>query len=224
MEAYLKYTAIIHVIAGVISLITGGIALGLVKGGPNHSKVGRIYSMAMLVVFVTAVFLSSIKFIPFLFMIAFLSYYAVFAGVRILKLKKLHKGQKAKWYDWAAGIITTIAGISFIAYGAYYAFQGSTSPLVFLSIFFGLITIRGAWKSMKPFYKAPEHNSWWWFYHMDSMFGSYIAASTAFLVTLGRMTGIDSPLLWIFPSILAFTLFPRVKKKYKQKFNLIPAK
>jgi len=224
MEIYLKYIAIVHVIAGVISLVTGSFALGLLKGGKNHSKVGRVYSKAMLVVFVTAIILSTVKFIPFLFMIAFLSYYAVFAGVRILKLKKLHKGQKAKWYDWTAGIVTTIAGIGFIAYGVYFVLHGNYNPFAFLSMFFGFITVRGAWISMRPFYKAPEHNSFWFFYHMNSMFGSYIAAGTAFLVTLGRITGIDSPLLWIGPSILAFTLFPRVSRKYKRQFKLIPEK
>lgn len=220
METLLRSLAIIHVFAGVLSLVTGAIAIFTEKGRANHKKSGKLYSIGMLVVFITAVALSAYKFIPFLFMLAFLSYYSVFAGVRILKLKQLHKEQRPRWYDWFAGIVTAIAGLSFIGYGAYYLIQGNFHPIAFLSVFFGVITISGAYSNMKPFWKKPEHSSFWWFYHLNAMAGSYIAASTAFGVTLSRMLSINSPLVWVVPTFIGVFLMRRVHKKYERQFGL----
>ncbi|MEQ8242753.1 hypothetical protein [Fulvivirga sp.] len=214
----LKVLAISHVMAGVVSLITGPMAMTTKKGGQVHRKAGKVYFYAMTYVFITAVVLSSIKFIPFLFMISFLSYYGCFSGVRILKLKKLHKDQKPKPYDWFAGIFTVVAGLSFGGYGIYLLTVGQEDVLGWLSVFFGVFTINAGIGGLKLFMKRPTNAFYWYMYHIDGMMGSYIAAATAFAVTMGRMTAFNHWILWVAPAILGVPLISYWKRLYRMKF------
>ena len=126
------------------------------KGNQLQRKAGKVYFFAMTYVFISAVTLSSIKFIPFLFMISFLSYYGCFHGVRILKLKQLHKGQSPAWYDWFAAGLTVLAGLSFIAYGSWGLMQINSSAIAGLSIFFGVFTINSGLRSVILFVRKPK--------------------------------------------------------------------
>ncbi|QSE96675.1 DUF2306 domain-containing protein [Fulvivirga lutea] len=217
MEA-LRILAITHVAAGIISLVTGLIAMTTQKGGKLHRKSGKVYFYAMTYVFISAVFLSSIKFIPFLFMISFLSYYGCFAGVRILKLKKLHKGQQPKVYDWGAGILTILAGISFVSYGGYYIIFANPSYIAGLSIFFGVFTIQSGFSGIWKFIKRPKDAMYWWNFHISAMMGSYIAATTAFLVTIGRITDFNHWILWVAPALIGVPFSVYWQKTYTKKF------
>lgn len=114
MNILIKILLFIHVLAGFTSLIAGPVAAATTKGGKSHRKWGMIYFWGMLVVFITAIIVSTYKFIPFLFMIAFFSFYQVFTGYRILFLKQLYKDQKAKWFDWLAAGITAATNLGFI--------------------------------------------------------------------------------------------------------------
>ncbi|MEQ8927345.1 MAG: hypothetical protein RLO81_16110 [Fulvivirga sp.] len=214
----LRLLAITHVLAGIISLITGILAMSTQKGGKPHRKAGKIYFFAMTYVFFSAIVLSTVKFIPFLFMISFLSYYGCFAGVRILKLKKLHKGQDPKVYDWGAGVITILAGISFISYGGYYILFSNPNYVAGLSIFFGVFTVQTGVSGIWNFIKRPKDSMHWWNYHISGMMGSYIAATTAFLVTIGRITDFNHWILWIAPALIGVPLSTYWQRMYKKKF------
>lgn len=220
MHYLLPTLAFTHVFAGIVSLITGVLALSAGKPDQLHRKAGKIYFYAMTWVFITAVALSSIKFIPFLFMISFLSYYTCFSGVRILKLKKLHKDQKASWYDWMAGILTAIAGLLFIIYGLIPIVKGTASPLAWLSIFFGSFSIQSAWVGLKPFIRKPQEPRFWWFYHLGSMLGSFIAATTAFSTTIGRLTEFNHWILWVWPAMLGVPLMSLWRRRYMKQFGI----
>lgn len=196
-------------------------AMATSKGGANHRKTGKIYFYGMTSVFITAVLLSSIKFIPFLFMISFLGYYACLSGVRVLKLKKLHKGQRPIFIDWFSGIVTLLAGITFIGYGLYYIILGSDNPFIFLSIFFGLFTVNISFSVLKLFVKPPTNNAYWYINHINGMVGSYIAAFTAFSVTIGRIIEFQHWIMWVWPAILGVPFMSYWAKRYKRKMNLI---
>lgn len=219
MEA-LKILAITHVAAGIISLVTGILAMTTQKGGQPHRKAGKVYFYAMTYVFITAVALSSIKFIPFLFMISFLSYYGCFSGVRILKLKKLHKDQKPKAYDWFAGALTMLAGLAFGGYGAYLLINTQGEVLGWLSIFFGVFTINAGISGIKIFIKKPANAFYWYIYHIEGMMGSYIAAATAFAVTMGRMTEFNHWIVWVGPALIGVPLVRYWKQLYRKKFAI----
>ena len=159
----MEYVLYVHIIVGTVSLVSGGIAIASEKGKYIHLKAGRIYFIAMTLVFITGVAVASYKFNRFLFLIAFLSYYSVFCGVRILKLKKLHKNQKPKWYDWFAGFINTIANIVFIVLGIYYSLKnGFFSGGALLSIGFGIGGLLISYTNLHPFIKKPKKNYRLW--------------------------------------------------------------
>ena len=79
----MDFVLYLHIIVGALALVTGGVALSSEKGKSVHLKSGRIYVLAMTMVFVTGIAMASYTFNRFLFLIAFLSYYSVFCGVRV---------------------------------------------------------------------------------------------------------------------------------------------
>ena len=204
MDELIDQLLIIHVAAGVISLVTGLISILSLKGSKVHKKSGKIYFYSMTIVFVTAIIIASYRFNRFLFLIAFLSYYSVFAGVRKLRLKNLHKNQKPKWFDWTAGIFNGIANLFFIGLGIYYGIGGLLISYV----------------NLKPFIIRPNKSYHWYLSHIGNMFGGYIATSTAFLSTLISKYEIMNPFLgFALPSIIGVPVLIYWINKTEKNFN-----
>ena len=212
---------IIHVITGLVALTSSPVALFTPKANWLHRVAGKIFVVAMTFVFVTAVILSSVKSIPFLFMLSFLSYYSVFAGVRILKLKNLTSDQRPKWYDWLANGLTLIAGVSFVFWGSYHWFYNGLQVVVILAIIFGAVTIRVAYIDVAPFIWKPKEKQFWWFYHMGNMLGGTAAAFTAFLTTIESRMEWDAPFVWVIPLILLGITSPILDRYYTKKFGIV---
>ena len=221
MDELIDQLLIIHVAAGVISLVTGLISILSLKGGKVHKKSGKIYFYSMTIVFVTAIIIASYRFNRFLFLIAFLSYYSVFAGVRKLKLKNLHKNQKPKWFDWTAGIFNGIANLFFIGLGIYYSIEnGFFSGGALLSVGFGIGGLLISYVNIKPFIIKPNKSYHWYLSHIGNMFGGYIATSTAFLSTLISKYEIMNPFLgFALPSIIGVPVLIYWINKTEKNFN-----
>lgn len=222
MDLTIRILLFIHVLAGVTSLISGPIAMVTQKGGSAHRKWGMVYFWGMLVVFLTGVFVSSVKYNPFLFMIAFFSFYQVFSGYRILFLKKLGNGQQARWMDWLASGISLLSNIVFIIWGVSEAMSsGSFFPK--LAIGFGIGGIVIVYNNVKPFIRKPADRQFWWFYHLGNMMGGLIATTTAFSTTIFGMMGISNALVWLWPTIIGVPLINWWTRSYRKKFGLTPA-
>ena len=221
MDELIDQLLIIHVAAGVISLVTGLISILSLKGSKVHKKSGKIYFYSMTIVFVTAIIIASYRFNRFLFLIAFLSYYSVFAGVRKLRLKNLHKNQKPKWYDWTAGNINGIANLFFIGLGIYYSIEnGFFSGGALLSVGFGIGGLLISYVNLKPFIIKPNKSYHWYLSHIGNMFGGYIATSTAFLSTLISKYEIMNPFLgFALPSIIGVPLLIYWMNKTEKTFK-----
>ena len=221
MDELIDQLLIIHIAAGVISLVTGLISILSLKGGKVHKKSGKIYFYSMTIVFVTAIIIASYRFNRFLFLIAFLSYYSVFTGVRKLRLKNLHKNQKPKWYDWTAGIINGIANLFFIGLGIYYSIEnGFFSGGALLSVGFGIGGLLISYVNLKPFIIKPNKSYHWYLSHIGNMFGGYIATSTAFLSTLISKYEIMNPFLgFALPSIIGVPVLIYWINKTEKNFN-----
>jgi uncharacterized membrane protein len=211
----------VHICAGAIALLSGAVAISTSKGKAKHQKAGKIYAVAMLVVFITGITIASYKFNKFLFLIAFISYYSVFAGVRILKLKKLHKGQEARWFDWLAGSINFIANFSFVCMAVYYAVTPDVNvPGVLLSAGFGLGGMYLSYINMKPFISKPEKAYHWYTYHLGNMMGGYIATFTAFFSTMVTRFEFMNPFLaFALPSLIGIPFIIYWTNKTELKFN-----
>ena len=217
----ITYVLYIHIIAGSVSLLTGAVALLSKKGRKYHNQSGKIYTMAMTVVFITGVIVAGYRFNRFLFLIAFLSYYSVFSGVRFLRLKKLHKGQQPKWYDWAAGIINGLANIIFIILGMYYlSIRPGINSGALLSIGFGIGGLLISYTNLKPFIKTPKEPYHWYLAHIGNMMGGYIATFTAFLSTMVTRFELMNPFLaFALPSLIGIPLLLYYQNRINSNFQ-----
>lgn len=74
----------VHVLAGVVALGAGFVALLTRKGGRRHNGAGKVYVLTMAIVVVTAIPLAIVATNPFLLSIAVFSGYLVFSGYRVV--------------------------------------------------------------------------------------------------------------------------------------------
>lgn len=224
IEPLMDFVLYLHITVGAIALVTGGVAIASEKGKSVHLKSGRIYVLAMTMVFVTGIAVASYKFNRFLFLIAFLSYYSVFCGVRILRLKKLHKGQRPKWFDWFAGIVNTIANLIFVGLGIYYLSKnGPFSGGALLSMGFGIGGLLISYVNLHPFIIKPKKAYHWYLSHIGNMMGGYIATLTAFLSTVVTRYDVMNPFLaFALPSLIGVPMLIFWQRKIERKhFNSI---
>jgi len=224
IEPLMDFVLYLHIIVGAIALVTGGVSIASEKGKSVHLKSGRIYVLAMTMVFVTGIAVASYKFNRFLFLIAFLSYYSVFCGVRILRLKKLHKGQRPKWFDWFAGIVNTIANLVFVGLGIYYLSKnGPFSGGALLSLGFGIGGLLISYVNLHPFIIKPKKADHWYLSHIGNMMGGYIATLTAFLSTVVTRYDVMYPFLaFALPSLIGVPILIFWQRKIERKhFNRI---
>lgn len=201
MEQFLKITLIIHVLAGLCSLITGFIAIISSKGQRIHKRTGIVYFYGMIVAAITALVISIIKGLDFFIMIAIFSFYLSYTGYRFVVLKQ----KKLKWFD----IIVIAANL---LVNIYMLFQGNIILLVFAII--GILNSVGDLR-YNFFPKIPSSKLIWLYNHMGKMIGSYIATVTAFLVNNMHI----GPMLvwWLGPTFIGTFVITYFTKMYKQK-------
>lgn len=207
MEAMILST---HVVAGIISLVTGLMALLMRKGGIAHKGLGKIYFAAMTIIFFTGTYVSSIKSNYFLLLIGFFSYYLVLTGVRYNKVKVI---SNISFIDVFSSIIfiVTFLGMYILAFIA--VMQGVYS-LGIVTLVFALIGSSLMIRDVK-FYilRHPLPNSKVWIReHIGRMVGSYIAASTAFLVNNVHVK--PEILVWLGPTALGIFVIMYFNKRY----------
>jgi uncharacterized membrane protein len=134
MKTFLTVLLILHVLSGFTSLVTGAIASATRKGGKGHRTAGRWYFWGMTGVFVTAVAISVLKGLLFLFMVGFFSYYFVVRGYRLLYLKGLGRTQKPAALDWLIMSCALIFGLSLLVWAVMQQQAGNSFwpvPMVF---------------------------------------------------------------------------------------------
>ena len=223
MEVIIKGVTFSHVLAGIISLVAAPFALIVVKGGKTHRTTGKVFFWAMTWIFISAVFLSIYKWIPFLLMIAVFSYYSVIIGYRSIYQKQLKMGKTVIWYDWLALVISGLFNMGFISWGVHLAFTNQLGYFAYLSIGFGmggLLTVMG---QLKSFISSTKDKHRWLYSHIGNMTGGYIAAVTAFSTQV--MTFLPGVLQWIWPSIIGvpiiFYWISTYQRKLRQNVRLV---
>ena len=120
----------IHILAGSTALLAAVIPVVTKKGGTNHVRAGRVYALAMTVVFITALPLAILGDDIFLLIIGIFSFYLVFAGWRFAR----NSGAKPLWVDWTATSIMAATGLAMWVYGAVMGLSGD-SMWVTLAVF-----------------------------------------------------------------------------------------
>ena len=78
----------IHILAGLVALVSAALALSSEKGKKFHILIGKAYFWSMAIIFLTALPLSTITSNVFLFLITIFSFYLAFSGMRFAKNRK----------------------------------------------------------------------------------------------------------------------------------------
>ena len=215
MQTLFTIFLIIHILGGALALITGLIAMLTHKGGKAHRLNGKIYFGGMTAVFITSIYMSIAHNNPFLLMVGFFSYYMVVRGYRILHLKKLGQGMMVPRLDWVIVAIGMFAGLALVMYGiSYGVMRGQTYGYV--AIPFGLLSISFAWNDIKLFTRGPKEKMHWWYSHIGSMGGGYIATFTAFCVV--NITFLPGLVVWLLPPFIGAMIITYTITKYKKQF------
>lgn len=214
-EKIISAFLVIHIIGGATSLLSGLVAMLTQKGGRPHRLAGKIYFGGMTAVFIGAVVVAIAHRNDFLLMVGFFSYYMTVRGYRILSLKKLDRGQKFAPLDWIIISVSAIFIFTLITWGVWAWMQGSGMGIV--GLVFGLIGLTFLVNDIKSYVNPPTEKMHWWYTHISSMGGSYIAATTAFIVVNIQLPHYQW-VLWIIPSVIGGILIGRTIRNYKREF------
>ncbi len=190
----------IHIAAGSIALITGGIAAFAEKGGKLHLRSGRYFAFAMAITAISAVLLSILNYNPFLLSIGFFTAYLVGSGylwAQRIPLKRRH----------LMGRYIGVAGI-FTALGMFYVAISFTVLNVVLLVFGSILAI---FSISDAFRQSPPKNPI--ALHGGRMGGAYIAATTAFLVVNVEWAIVA----WLLPTAIGSPLITYALWKYGKR-------
>ncbi len=203
---------IVHVLFGFLCLALGLIAFTISKEKKAHALVGKMYFVSMTIIFITATIVSIMKSNLLLLLIGFFSFYLVYTGVRYNKVKLPFR---AKSFDVASTILFSLAFISMLILGIIALLIYSSGYGVVLLVF-SIIGIQLIYKDINFFIrKLKSSNLFWKKEHIGRMTGSYIAATTAFLVNNIQISPVY--ITWLAPTILGIPVILYFNRKYITK-------
>lgn len=208
MKTAITIFLILHIASGFSALVSGLVAIITKKGHKPHRIAGKIYVVCMLLVAITAIFISVAKQNSFLLHIAIFSFLMTYSGYRAVT-KKL---APPTFTDWLVVTIGMANGVFMIV----------SSNLVL--IVFGVVLISLALGDVKLFIslaRQKEINSFQWLArHISMMMGSYIATTTAFLVVNAHTN--PAWVLWLAPTFIGTPLiFYWINKRRKAHFKKV---
>ena len=204
MEFLYKILLYAHITGGCIALLSGLVSMFTKKGSKPHKQAGKIFSVNMWAVILTAISISIMKYHAFLFMVGVFSLFQNYYGYRAIKNKSL----KPNWLDWVILVIACLnTGLMFY----------SRNPIL---IAFGVISILLCIQQIRLYIQINQqkeiHKLTWLKQHIGMMMGTYIATVTAFLVvnSNGVFPSEYNIVVWLTPTIILTPLIIFWTKKY----------
>lgn len=206
MEHLYSTLRFIHISTGSLVMALGLIQILRPKHGALHRTFGRMYYWLMLIVCTSALTTSIYRIVKFgqpgavfLTSVGIFGLYLVITGYRMGK----RKNRPANFTDKLISICAIASALALFATGIWVYTMGITFLLVVCCVF-GFIQLMGALVDYRFAFKGKVSDRFgplsWKFTHLGRMIGSYIAATTAFLVNVNM---IDYPLLnWLLPTVI----------------------
>ena len=185
MELLGKIFLIIHVIAGMSTLITGPFAIFYnFKDPKKHRIVGKTFFYAMLIVGFSSISgwlkHQHSPFYQFLMGIAIIVLAGVFRGVRTIFLMK---GGPVKRFDFVYTAGLGLGGIWMAGMSIWHFQQGTMIAIPILFAVFATSALTDTVRNWKVFTNpAKLHRLDWMRLHASTMIGAFIASTTAFTV------------------------------------------
>ncbi len=115
------FPVVLHIVAGLIALAAGAVALYGLKGAKLHRKSGMIFVLAMLVMSVTGAVTAALKPAAISVIAGALTFYLVTTA--LLTVRRPAAG--ARWFDLGAMLVALTIGICSIYFG-FEALESST--------------------------------------------------------------------------------------------------
>jgi hypothetical protein len=216
------YTIILiaHVIFGTSSLLSGLGAMIVKKSRGLHSNFGSIYYWSMILTSVTALVLTILKFNSFLMAVGVFSLYLTYTGKVSIDNWRRSEPWSYNIFQWLPSMIGFIVSIWMISWPVYLMVNSGKVFVPVLGVF-GIIlllnTIQDHLLLRKSENRMPKNRKFL-IQHIGKMGGSYIAASTAFLV---NNVSIDPGwIMWILPSVVGSLLIAYSISSWRKKLNL----
>lgn len=198
---------IIHIAAGVLTLIAGPIAIfANRKYLKVHKIAGNVFFYAMLIVCVSAV-IGFLKrpdqiFFQFLLGIAILVFAGIMRGVRSLQIMKTFKVERV---DFAYTGLLAFSALWMLGMGAWHFAQGTMIAFPILFSVFGTNSALDALKNIRMFSNPLNYERIEWLkLHVASMLGAFTASSTAFTVNAAPF--LQWYFQWFGPTLLILPL------------------
>jgi len=214
MEELFKFLLWIHILSGSTGLITGTLAVVVVKGRRMHKVSGKIFFYSMLLTAVSSLIISNLPghHNPFLFAIGGFTLYMICSGYRIVWLKRAVKTRNAfSVIDYSITLFALLFGLLLLVQsGSLFSNKGffGVVPAVF-----GLICLSYAALDLKVFKGKESIKQLWIVVHITKMVGALIASYTAVLVVNVNMQ--PEWILWILPSVSGSIVISYNIRKYK---------
>lgn len=200
-----QFILVIHVLSGIIALLSGFIALGINNRPADHKVAGRVFFNAMLSVFITAITLSVFKGLNFLLCIAVLSFYMTFKGVRAMRRLK---GSNRSIVDFIALSALVLSGCYLMYAGLTIGVTKGSVVTLILFMSFGLGILLLSYISFRELIQLKSFDVQWLTVHQASMGGALIATVTAFSTT--ALSFLPALVVWLGPTIILSPLLTMV--------------
>ncbi|MCM2563627.1 hypothetical protein M8756_16080 [Lutimaribacter sp. EGI FJ00015] len=186
---------LLHILAGVAALAAAGIAVGSAKGGRLHRRSGNAYTLAMLIVGLSALVLAVANPNAFLFAVGVFSLYLVFTGWRAAMVRD----GRPRRLDHAGGAVMALAGLGMLGWGAQGLLTASgAQPVILLA--FGSIGLTMALADWRDWARGPITGKTRIARHLGRMLGGTIATITAAgVVNLGFLPDL---VVWLGPTVV----------------------
>ncbi len=185
MELLGKIVLIIHIIAGVSTLVTGPFAIFYnFKDPKKHRIVGKAFFYAMLIVGFSSVAgwlkRPDSAFMQFLMGIAIIVLTGVFRGVRSIFLMK---GGRVLRFDFIYTAVLGVGGIWMAAMSVWHFKHGTMIAIPILFAVFGTTALKDTLDNIRIFTRPLAlHRLDWMRLHTSTMLGAFTASTTAFTV------------------------------------------
>ena len=209
MEEAIKILIYIHAFFGGIGLITGLGSVIVKKGGEPHKRMGKLFSIGMLVSALISLVVASLPNHEntFFFLIGLFTIYLVLVGNRALtfKVKK-----DADWKDQLISGVMLLSSVMMVLNGVYDLFNHADKAVLFL--FFGGFGLLMSIQDFRFYRKSENVKTTWLRLHIGKMVGALIASFTAFIVA---GLGIANLISWMLPTVIGTIYIFYWKRKIK---------
>ncbi len=197
LESISNFLLLAHIVAGSTALIAGFVAVGaqFFKAQHKvHQVSGQFFFWSMVVIFITAFFLSLLTSNLFLFLIALFSFYLALSGYCFAKNRK----GLPKRMDWIRVGSMLLVGVVMFIYGVFLLMHHEENGVTMLA--FACISIGLASTDLRYLLSQNVNMAQRISRHLTMMLAAFIATITAFVVVNFNFE--PAWVLWLAPTVV----------------------